>query len=138
MKSARFNLIALVLLLSGGMIHTGCVSPNQRALDPAGAYSGDRVLYEFDGVILEVQRTIDDIINLAARNPGLIKPAEVARIKGKRAEWLSGAIATRDLYERTKGTANPTSLEGKIQFMRSILDELRPLLVKSIEIEKGP
>lgn len=131
-------LVALSLSLSG------CPSLT-RELDPGGPYAGDRLLYQFDGVITEAFDVFTDVVGLADRNPAVVAahPDLAAKVAAIRAEITPPALpdetlvklyAARDAYVIAKTAANAQALETNIATARTLLETARsvlPLFVSS-------
>lgn len=126
------KLINISLILFA-FIFSGCVTQN-RDLDPTGPYGGDKILYEADNLILQVSAIFNDIEDLAQRNPGFVGTNEdfrnfVNQLRSDKKQWLTEALAARDLYAQTKSQVDLKSLEGKLAFLRQILIQANRYLI---------
>lgn len=95
----------LILILIAEVLLIGCAT--NRILDPNGAYNGDRILYDFDGILLNYSDITEKLLEVAARNPGAIAESEsmssfVAELKANRKSVLSRAKAARSNYIVTR------------------------------------
>jgi hypothetical protein len=134
--------LALALLLgTPTFLGTSC----NRALDPAGAYDGDKLLFAADGVIVDVNRICNDVQGLAARNPSVAaqpRYATLLALVGKQRDGVvertpSGAIdssevlalliSARDGYRVTKSASALETLNDKLNLARSFLKDLGAL-----------
>lgn len=127
MKLINVSLILFALLFSG------CVT-QQRDLDPIGPYQGDKILFEADNLILQASDIFKDIENLAQRNPGFVGTNGdfrnfVNQLRFEKKQWLTEALAARDLYAQTKSQVDLKSLEGKLAFLRQILIQANRYLI---------
>jgi hypothetical protein len=128
------TLAVLCLLPSVFLCLAGCATTGQRQLDPAGVYSGDKYLWDFDGLVLEVDRACDEIEAFAVRNPAFVAEhaniaAVVEKVRSERKAWLREALVVRDTYVHLRTAASEDALVGRIDFFRALLAEMRPILL---------
>lgn len=112
---------------------SGCVT---RQLDPSGPYHGDLILYQVDGVIVDLDTAYDEFEALAARNPGFFGSNEKAaalldRIKIERDgiwesnEVLASLFMARDAYVHARDGTSHSNLRLAIQAARAFIMEIK-------------
>lgn len=140
---AAFALVVAIVLFSTvglWLALTGCATGNQaRPLDPSGAYAGDTLLHDVDGIMLEVEKTCDEVAAWAARNPEYVAAhrdaqkivarcaAEVDAVAGD-GEVLRTLLAVREAYVVAKTSANAEAVRREISVARSFLAVARGLV----------
>lgn len=134
---SRFPLFAVSLFALCAVFLTACPS-TQRTLDPAGPYAGDLFLYTVDGLIVDFDRTCDDVLALAERNPQALATqpalaAMVEKIRAERREWLRPVIIARDAYATARTPAAARDLAATVDALRLVLEQLRPFLLSGGE-----
>ena len=143
---ARWACIAAIIF-APLFLATTC--PNQRPLDPAGAYQGDRLLWEIDGVIVNVRDVFKDVIALADRNPAAVaanpRLAEgVAKIRAELtppalpSETLVKLYAVRDAYNLAKTATNAEAVRSELVTARTVLQTARNLLPLFVQPSTTP
>lgn len=124
------------LLLSPLFLATTC---NQGQLDPAGPYGGDKLLYDFDGVIVETTKTFQEVVALADRNAVFVanRPdlaEKVAKIRAEidgapnPTETLVRLHTARDAYLAAKSATSEAALRKEIATARTLLATARAIL----------
>lgn len=143
-------LVCFAAVVGIGLSMTGCQS--NRTLDPSGPYMGDHVLYQVDGLIIDINEGIKLVNEVAARNPGVAARPEVAEVLAKvrrlqdgiverRAdgtiesfESLALLIVARDAYAAVKSQATAQELMDRSTIARAILNEARALLPLFVQV----
>lgn len=126
-----------LVLLTPFFMASQCTS--QRTLDPEGAYAGDRLLFEFDGVIVETTKTFQEVVALADRNAAFVasKPDLAEKVAKIRAEVDGVPVATetlvrlhtaRDAYLAARDTVSAGNLRREIATAQTLLETARAVL----------
>lgn len=131
-------LVAVLALIQAPAVlfQQGCAN---RTLDPSGVYAGDKLLFEFDGVIVETTKTFQEVVGLADRNAVFVQErpdlaAEVMKIRSEidgvpvETETLVRMHRARDAYLVAKGAASEAALRKEIATARTLLETARALL----------
>lgn len=118
------------IILFIALLAFGCV---QRPLAVDGGYRSDQVLWQADGVIIDAERTFDEIEALAARNASYVQAhsnvaAFLANLREHRAEWMRNALVARKAYAESKTGTNLSTLQGSLDFLRNLLGQARQIL----------
>lgn len=132
---------ALVLMVFGMVIvNAGCATASKsRSLDPAGAYASDTLLYDLDGLTLQIAKTCDDVAAWAARNPAFVSAhADAQKIVARCAaevdaindpsETLRRLFAVREAYVLAKSAPNAEAVRREIGLAKTFLATARGLL----------
>lgn len=133
----RNRLAPLFLLFTASLFMAA--SCGQGQLDPSGPYAGDKLLYDFDGVIVEATKTFQEVSALADRNAVFVanRPdlaANVAKIKAEidgvpqPSETLVRLHLARDAYLAAKSATNTEALRKEIATARTLLETARAIL----------
>ena len=120
MDNDRINIIGAApfwaALLALALFAQGCA---HRQLEAGGVYDGDRLLYEFDGVLLAYGETTQELLDLAARHPQTVAdidglPDFLAQLKQDRARVINEAGAIRNDYENGKALAGDLAGQQRV------------------------
>jgi len=138
MKTRTFAFLAVLL---APLFFAACSQVSQRTLDPIGAYQGDRILFELDGVIAETAAVFDQVIAWADRNAAYVSAhdnisKQVAKIRAEMdgrpqpGETLTRLFAVRDAYRLSSGRdqAHADAVRREIALARTAIDTARLLL----------
>lgn len=130
MTQLRNYTLALAALAM--LAFSGC--QNQRELDPAGGYHGDRILYEADKAILEAAEVFGEIQQFAQRNAIYVqsKPeleAFIADLDTKSDQWLRDALQARDAYKLARDGARLETLQERIAFLNTLMEQARAYIL---------
>lgn len=132
----QLSLRALLVICATILLSPGCA--NQK-LDPAGPYGGDFLLYQADGVIVDLDDVYDAVEGLAARNPVFFQTDEKAKSllatirKERDGVWSDDEIMARlfyarEVYKYTRDATSEKGLRGALQSGRALLDQARILI----------
>lgn len=126
MKHAKLILAALVAVLA-----TSCGT-----LDPAGVYSGDKVLYEADTTIDLSYVIVNEFLLWEETNRGALEMTQpevklvANKIRLSYPKMIATAIALRDSYEQYPNQGTKDALMSALAVLRTATAEARKYLVK--------
>lgn len=132
------RILAYLPLIACLVASSGCVT---RQLDPSGPYHGDLILYQADGVIVDLDRAYDEFTALALRHPAFFTSNEkaaslFAQITVERDgiwesdEVLAALFMARDAYVHARDGASHANLRGAIQAARAFIMELQAYAIQ--------
>lgn len=105
------TILLIVLLLPA--LSFGC----NATLDPAGPYSGDKFLYDMDGVVIEARGVFDGFLTWEMQNRAALKAenkqsvtAAADAVRTNAPVWFGVVSAARGAYMSAKGPATSNSL----------------------------
>lgn len=132
MKKIVTRLMLCLALVVVGFTESGC----SRKLDPAGAYQGDKTLYNADKVISESYDVMSSFLKYEYSNraalqatPEIGKAADNIRDNAQR--WIKSAVALRDSYATNPTSENRSKLDQAVSVLRQAITEASRYLAKA-------
>lgn len=114
-------MLTAALLLAAPITFTGCGT-----LDPAGSYSGDKVLYDADMTISLAYDTVHNFVTWEYQNraalSGLPQIKEYANaLRSQYPTWHRAALAARQAYIGNPNDPNRTALQQALDVLREAM-----------------
>lgn len=143
------------LFLAGGLVAAmgllaGCGTLfSSRTLDPAGPYHGDTILSGADDLIIKTREAYGSVLNLAARNPGVVtNSAAISNVVHRIGleldgqfepdELLGNLVKARDAYAAAPVATNATALQATMSLGNLFLTQARDLIPALLPPATGP
>lgn len=109
-------------------------------LDPAGPYSGDKILYDADVAITTSYEVMHSFVLFEYNNRDMLLAADpkiksvADNIRKNAPQWFGTALALRDAYQTQPGTQTRDALQSAILVLRvAALEATKYLVAKEIK-----
>jgi len=140
MKLFKSTLIIFALLVIGlaAFGPSGCGH-----LDPAGAYAGDKVLYDYDQTTVTSYDVLHTFVTWEYQNRQLLSDTPEIRsfadsVRKNAPRYFASAVALRDAYQANPSPGAKSALQASLDVIRQLVREATRHLAANRTLKEPP